>query len=74
MEINSTSKMMQKLNGGKTSTSPKSTPLKEESEDTAEQNKKVLRYTPQPQTTAEMEQVLKNSFANTYSKDHSPME
>jgi hypothetical protein len=74
MEINSTSKMMQKLNGGKTSTSPKSTLLKEENEDTAEQNKKVLRYTPQPQTTAEMEQVLKNSFANTYSKDHSPME
>lgn len=74
MEINSTSIMMQKLNGGKTSTTPKSTPVKEESEDAAEQNKKVLRYTPQPQTTAEMEQVLKNSFANTYSKDHSPME
>lgn len=73
MGTNSTSIMMLKLSDGKQSPKPNSTPTNE-SVDTHEQNKKVLSYTPQPNATADMEQVLKNSFANSYSKDHSPMD
>lgn len=74
MEINSTSVMMRKLNNGKKSPDTKSTHSAEESAETVEQNKKVLSYTPQPKSAAEMEHVLKNSFTDAYSKDNSPMD
>lgn len=76
MEINSTSKMLYKMQGSKRSPGTNADPVKENSEtdDTSDTPKNELKSTPKPSNTLEMQNVLTNSLGAAFSKDHTPME